>query len=114
MSDVAAAGTHDERRHAARRAVRLPVAWHDGQRARQGTLLDASDAGVFLLPAWRPSDALVPGTTLELRCRVQGGELDLSGEVCWLGRSDWHDAEGFGLRIHTTAALRELLDALAD
>jgi len=102
--------TNDERRTDPRRPMRLPVAWHDGHRARQGELLDASREGVFLLPAWRPSDALNAGDVIELRCRLGGGELDLTGEVCWLGHSDWHAVEGLGLRIHTTDALRGLLD----
>jgi hypothetical protein len=102
--------TNDERRTDPRRPVRLPVAWHDGHRARQGELLDASREGVFLLPAWRPSDALNAGDVIELRCRLGGGELDLTGEVCWLGHSDSHAVDGLGLRIRTTDALRALLD----
>lgn len=105
-----------ERRQHARRRVCWSTAWHDGRRARQGEVLDAGEGGVFLRPAWTPSEALRPGDALELRCRCAAGQdelVELVGEVCWIGPSADHGGEGIGLRIRADAGLARLLELAA-
>jgi hypothetical protein len=101
-----------ERRTEERHPVNVTVAWTDGHRARKGEILDASAHGMFLHPSWTPSDAIAGGDVIELCCRVRGREIELKGEVCWVGRSDKHDGEGLGLRISSVDELDALLAEL--
>ncbi len=102
--------TGRERRVDERIPVRISVHWSDGQRARKGEILDASNNGMFLLPGWTPSDPIKHGDKLELRCHVDGQDIDLKGEVCWVGEnSENREREGLGLRITTTDGLRKLI-----
>lgn len=102
----------NERRLAARRAVNVGTAWSDGRRARHGEVLDTSSHGVFLKPGWAPSESFMRGDAIELRCRVDDLDIDLHGEVCWVGHSADHDVDGIGLRIYNTDALSRLVDGL--
>ena len=108
------ASTHNdfsggERRIAARRAVNFGTAWSDGRRARHGKVLDTSAYGLFLKPGWAPSESFLRGDAIELRCRIDDHDIDLHGEVCWVGHSADHDVDGIGLRIYNTDALSRLV-----
>ncbi len=106
-----AAPTADRRVHP-RFTVQFGAAWSDGRRARQGEVLDASIRGLFLKPGWAPSESFLRGDHIELRCRLEGREVDLQGEVCWTGRSRDHDVDGIGLRIASVEALAQLMQAM--
>lgn len=113
MQQLAESPAGHERRLETRHPVEVQVFWTDGNRARKGEVLDASDHGLFLKPAWQPSDPLTGGDEIEMRCRVRDREFDLKGEICWLGRSAWHETDGLGLRITSAATLKRLLDFLS-
>lgn len=102
-----------ERRTEVRRAVRWTTAWSDGRRVGQGEILDVCAQGLFLSSALDPANSPQPGDTLELRCGMNDGAVDLLGEVCWSGRSNGHDRDGIGLRIFTTDTLMRLLWGVA-
>ena len=108
MASLDTSSLNDRRVHP-RVGVRLTAAWSDGRRVRQGEILDASAQGLFLKPGWAPSESFLRGDSIELRCRVAGREIDLSGEVCWSGHSQDHDTAGLGLRIASVEALAQLV-----
>lgn len=99
----------NERRAAARHVVHFGTAWSDGRRARHGEVLDTSEHGLFLKPGWAPSESFLRGDEIELRCRVDDQDIELKGQVCWVGHSADHDVDGIGLRIHNTEALSRLM-----
>ena len=101
-----------DRRVHPRVSIQLGAAWSDGRRARQGEILDASVSGLFLKPGWAPSESFLRGDHIELRCRFDGREVDLQGEVCWTGHSSDHDVDDIGLRIASVDALAHLMQAM--
>lgn len=114
MSEATArSGTSgNERRTEPRYRVDVSVAWTDGRRARSGAMLDVSAHGVFLHPAWTPTEAVRQGDVIELFCRVGEQAFEIRGEVCWIGHSDRHEDDGIGLRVVDEKRLEAMLAAL--
>ncbi len=80
-----------------RTPVQWVVQWTDGHRVRKGEIKDASPTGLFLSPAWKPTDPISPGDVLEMRFEGPDKATDFEAVVRWVGESREHDCEGLGL-----------------
>ncbi len=87
--------------------VDLSVQWTDGQRVRKGMIKDASVNGLFLSPAWKPTDPITPGDVITMLISGQSDETtEVEAVVRWVGASNQHECQGIGLATVSETDLR--------
>lgn len=97
-----------------RSVVNLAVQWSDGQRVRKGMIKDASVNGLFLSPAWQPTDPIAAGDVIMLRITGPEQSTELEAVVRWVGGSQQHACQGIGMSTTSETDLQDLIDADQD
>jgi len=97
----------DERTQA-RSVVDLAVQWSDGHRVRKGMIKDASANGLFLSPAWKPTDPIAPGDVITMRITGPGQSTELEAVVRWVGGSQQHACQGIGMSTRAETGLQDI------
>ena len=83
-----------------RKPFRCQAQWSNFFGSHWGEIRDISVAGLFLQPATDHKCSVRPGTWVRVKLSHEScDDVNLSGEVKWVGVSHAHQCEGFGIEF---------------